>query len=78
MLIIFICILGGMILGFMISAMLSANKYYDRYSEEFLFNELINFKNYWEETLENEHDQELAKDIIEDFQLGLLKGFRKE
>ena len=74
---IFLCILGGMVFGFTIAAMLSANKY-DRYSREFLFKELIDFKHYWMDSLELEHDKKLAKDIIEDFQLGLLNEFRRD
>ena len=70
-------IIGGLI-GFFIAAVLAAGSREQSYTEEFLFHELCDFRRYWLEALESEHDKKLAKEVIEDFMLGMMKGFRKE
>ena len=69
-------IIGGLI-GFFIAACLGANKE-QTYTEDFLFHELCDFKRYWIEALPEENDKKLAKEIIEDFMLGMMNGFRRE
>lgn len=70
-------LVSGCFIGFFIAALLGANKEIS-YTEDFLLEELYEFKKYWLENLESEHDKELAKVIIEDFILGLMNGFRRD
>ena len=77
MIVLIIVLLMGCFIGFVLAAVLSANKY-PSYTEDELVSELFSFKKYWLETLQDDHDQELAKDIIEDFHLGLLNEFRRD
>lgn len=70
-------IIGGLI-GFFIAAVLASGSREQSYTEEFLFHELSNFERYWIDALEEEHDKKLAKEVIEDFMLGMMNGFRME
>lgn len=74
---IIVFIIGGLI-GFFIAAVLASGSREQFYTEEFLFHELCDFKRYWIEALEEEHDKKLAKEVIEDFMLGMMNGFRRE
>lgn len=68
----------GALIGFFIAAVLASGTKETSYTEDFLLNELYSFENYWMFELEDEHDKKLAKEIIEDFMLGLMNGFERK